>query len=67
MVANKVMDNTAKRSTDDVGAIIDDVQLPTACEPCQRSKGRRPAHQEAAFGGNIWKSIRYTMKIVWRG
>ena len=29
MVANKVMDNTAKRSTDDVRAIIDDVQLPT--------------------------------------
>ena len=28
MGANKVMDNTAKRSTDDVRSIIDDVQLP---------------------------------------
>ena len=64
MVANKVMDNTAKRSTDDVMAIIDDVQLLAACERQQCSKRRRPAHQEAAFGGNIWKSMRYTMKIV---
>ena len=67
MVANKVMDNTAKRSTDDVRSIIDDVQLPAACERQQCSKGWRTTHQEAAFGGNIWKSMRYTTRIALRG
>ena len=35
MVANKVMDNTAKRSTDDVRSIIDDVQLLAAETICK--------------------------------
>ena len=35
MGANKFMDNTVKRSTDDVRAIIDDVKLPAAETICK--------------------------------
>ena len=35
MWVDKFMDNTAKRSTDDVRAIIDDVQLPAAETICK--------------------------------
>ena len=41
MVANKVMDNTAKRSTDDVRAIIDDVQLLAAETICKLGEASR--------------------------
>ena len=41
MGANKVMDNTAKRSTDDVRSIIDDVQLPAAETICKLGEASR--------------------------